>query len=86
MQIALVIGGSRGLGKIMSLRIAAKGNDVVLTYDSNKADAEEVVKPIETICSTPPPIFARCRLTSQISLPRAPLPEASTYYTHRPSN
>jgi NAD(P)-dependent dehydrogenase (short-subunit alcohol dehydrogenase family) len=47
MKIALVTGGSRGLGKSMSLHIAAKGNDVVLTYNSKKADAEGVVKQIE---------------------------------------
>jgi NAD(P)-dependent dehydrogenase (short-subunit alcohol dehydrogenase family) len=47
MKIALVTGGSRGLGKGMSLHIACKGNDVVLTYNSKKADAEEVVKQIE---------------------------------------
>jgi NAD(P)-dependent dehydrogenase (short-subunit alcohol dehydrogenase family) len=47
MKIVLVTGGSRGLGKSMSLHIAAKGNDVVLTYKSKKADAEEVVKQIE---------------------------------------
>jgi len=47
MKIALVTGGSRGLGKSMSVHIAAKGNDVVLSYKSKKADAEEVVKQIE---------------------------------------
>ena len=47
MKIALVTGGSRGLGKSMSVHIAAKGNDVVLTYKSKKAEAEEVVKQIE---------------------------------------
>src|SRR5260370_7793515 len=47
MKIALVTGGSRGIGKSMALHIAAKGNDVVLTYNSKKADAEDVVKQIE---------------------------------------
>ena len=47
MKIALVTGGSRGLGKSMSVHIAAKGNDVVLTYNRKKADAEDVVKQIE---------------------------------------
>jgi NAD(P)-dependent dehydrogenase (short-subunit alcohol dehydrogenase family) len=46
-KIALVTGGSRGLGKSMSLHIAAKGNDIVLTYNSRKTDAEDVVKQIE---------------------------------------
>jgi NAD(P)-dependent dehydrogenase (short-subunit alcohol dehydrogenase family) len=47
MEIGLVTGGSRGLGKSMSLHIAAKGNDVVLTYNNRKTDAEDVVKQIE---------------------------------------
>jgi NAD(P)-dependent dehydrogenase (short-subunit alcohol dehydrogenase family) len=47
MKIALVTGGSRGLGKSMSLHIAAKGSDVVLTYNSKKSDAEDVVEQIE---------------------------------------
>jgi NAD(P)-dependent dehydrogenase (short-subunit alcohol dehydrogenase family) len=47
MKIALVTGGSRGLGKSISLHIAAKGNGVVLTYNTKKAGAEDVVKQIE---------------------------------------
>lgn len=47
MKIALVTGGSRGLGKSMALHIAAKGNDVILTYRSKKEEAEEVVRQIE---------------------------------------
>lgn len=47
-KIALVTGGSRGLGKDMALSLAAKGNNVLLTYNSNKDKAEEVVKEIES--------------------------------------
>ncbi|MBN9299738.1 MAG: SDR family oxidoreductase [Filimonas sp.] len=46
-KIALVTGGSRGLGKDMALSIAKKGIDVVLTYHSRKDDALEVVAAIE---------------------------------------
>ena len=46
-KIALVTGGSRGLGKDMVLSLAKKNMDVILTYHSNQADAEEVVKAIE---------------------------------------
>ncbi|MAG87246.1 MAG: short-chain dehydrogenase, partial [Flavobacteriaceae bacterium] len=31
-KIALITGGSRGLGKDMALKTAAKGLDVVITY------------------------------------------------------
>ena len=46
-KIALVTGGSRGLGKDMALAIAKKGMDVIITYRSKKEEAEEVVKQIE---------------------------------------
>jgi len=41
-KIALVTGGSRGLGRDMALALAKKGIDVVLTYNSNKEEAENV--------------------------------------------
>ena len=46
-KIALITGGSRGLGKDMAIHIAQKGIDVILTYHSNKAAAMEVVARIE---------------------------------------
>ena len=46
-KIALVTGGSRGLGRDMALRLAEKGNDVIITYQSKKEAAEEVVNEIE---------------------------------------
>jgi NAD(P)-dependent dehydrogenase (short-subunit alcohol dehydrogenase family) len=45
--IALVTGGSRGLGKSMALKLAQHGIDVVLTYRTNRAEAEGVVAAIE---------------------------------------
>lgn len=48
-KIALVTGGSRGLGKNMALRLAEKGIDVILTYNSNKAEADSVVASIQAL-------------------------------------
>ena len=48
-KIALVTGGSRGLGKDMAISIAKKGIDVILTYRSKKEEANEVVKEIEVM-------------------------------------
>jgi len=45
-KIALVTGGSRGLGKNMALHLAKKGIDVIVTYNSKKEDALETVKEI----------------------------------------
>jgi NAD(P)-dependent dehydrogenase (short-subunit alcohol dehydrogenase family) len=46
-KIALVTGGSRGLGRDMALRLAEKGNDVIITYQSKKEAAEALVTEIE---------------------------------------
>lgn len=48
-KIALVTGGSRGLGKNMAIALAKKGNDVIITYNSKKEEAEEVVAAIEAL-------------------------------------
>jgi NAD(P)-dependent dehydrogenase (short-subunit alcohol dehydrogenase family) len=46
-NIALVTGGSRGLGKNMAIALAKKGIDVIITYRQNKELAEAVVQQIE---------------------------------------
>lgn len=48
-NIALVTGGSRGLGKNSALKIAQKGLDVIITYRSNKEEAEAVVSEIKSM-------------------------------------
>jgi NAD(P)-dependent dehydrogenase (short-subunit alcohol dehydrogenase family) len=46
-KIALVTGGSRGLGKDMALNLAKKGIDVILTYNSNLDEALSTVRKVE---------------------------------------
>ncbi len=46
-RIALITGGSRGLGKNMAIRLAGQGHDVIITYHTQKADADAVVAQIE---------------------------------------
>jgi NAD(P)-dependent dehydrogenase (short-subunit alcohol dehydrogenase family) len=46
-KIALVTGGSRGLGKNMALSLAKKGINAILTYNSKKDEADAVVAEIE---------------------------------------
>ncbi|HTF20678.1 MAG TPA: SDR family oxidoreductase [Chryseolinea sp.] len=48
-KIALVTGGSRGLGRNMAIALAKKGIDVVFTYNSNKEAADKVVNDIRSL-------------------------------------
>lgn len=48
-KIALVTGGSRGLGKNMALSLAQKGNDVIITYQSQKDEAQKIVEEIQQL-------------------------------------
>lgn len=48
-KIALVTGGSRGLGRNSALHLARKGVDVILTYRSQRTDAESAVVEIAAL-------------------------------------
>lgn len=48
-KIAVITGGSRGLGKSAALHLARQGVDVVITYQSRAADAEAVVAEIQAL-------------------------------------
>lgn len=50
-KIALITGGSRGLGKHTALALAAQGCDIILTYQQNRSAADEVVAAIQA-CGT----------------------------------
>jgi 3-oxoacyl-[acyl-carrier protein] reductase len=47
-KVALVTGGSRSIGAAIAKRLAADGASVALTYSSSPAQAEEVVRAIES--------------------------------------
>jgi NAD(P)-dependent dehydrogenase (short-subunit alcohol dehydrogenase family) len=46
-RIAIVTGGSRGLGRNTVLNLARRGVDAIFTYNSNKTAADEVVGLVE---------------------------------------
>ncbi|WP_349744334.1 SDR family NAD(P)-dependent oxidoreductase [Roseateles cavernae] len=47
--IALITGGSRGLGKSAALHLAVQGSDIILTYRSQRAEAEATVAAIQAL-------------------------------------
>lgn len=48
-KIALVTGGSRGLGKNMVIELAKDGHHIVFTYNSKKQDAQAVIAEVEKL-------------------------------------
>ncbi|MFI9341081.1 SDR family NAD(P)-dependent oxidoreductase [Streptomyces sp. NPDC052773] len=48
-KVALVTGGSRGIGAATALRLAREGADVAVTYVRDKEAAEEVVRRVEAL-------------------------------------
>lgn len=45
-QVALIVGGSRGLGEVTAKLVAAGGGTAAITYRTNKDEAERVVRQI----------------------------------------
>jgi NAD(P)-dependent dehydrogenase (short-subunit alcohol dehydrogenase family) len=47
MKVALITGGSRGIGKSTAINVAKRGVGVILTYNSHPEEAEAVVSEIK---------------------------------------
>jgi NAD(P)-dependent dehydrogenase (short-subunit alcohol dehydrogenase family) len=48
-KIAIVTGGSRGLGRDMVINLAKNGNNIIFTYNNNKDEADKVVAEVLSI-------------------------------------
>ncbi|OQW60141.1 MAG: sugar dehydrogenase [Proteobacteria bacterium SG_bin9] len=65
-RVAIVTGGSRGIGRATALAAAARGYKVVVGYASNKAAADDVVAKIET--SNGKAIAVKCDVGSEADI------------------
>ena len=48
-KVAIVTGASRGLGRNTAISLAERGTDVIITYHSNRAEADSVVATVEAL-------------------------------------
>ncbi len=48
-KIAIITGGSRGLGRNTAINLARRGVDVIFTYHSSRTDAESLIREIEAM-------------------------------------
>ncbi|MFD5567845.1 SDR family oxidoreductase [Streptomyces cadmiisoli] len=48
-KVALVTGGSRGIGAATAVRLAREGADVALTFVNDKAAADDIVRAVEAL-------------------------------------
>lgn len=51
-KVALVTGGSRGIGKAIALKLAGLGADIIINYSSNEKLAHEVIEEINRLGRT----------------------------------
>jgi acetoacetyl-CoA reductase len=49
-KVALVTGGSRGIGRCISIQLAKRGADVAINYRARGVDAQNVIAQIENEC------------------------------------
>ena len=50
-KIAIITGGSRGIGRNTAINLARRGVDVIFTYRSNQVEADSLIREIEAIRS-----------------------------------
>ena len=54
-KTAIVTGGSRGLGRNTAIHLARRGADILFTYHSNLAEAQNLIREVEAMGRKPGP-------------------------------
>ena len=69
-RVALITGGSRGIGKAAALRLASEGADIAISYGSRRKDAEQTAKEIEAlgrkVAFFQCPLYGDCAATATV--------------------
>jgi len=65
-KVALVTGGSRGIGKATALALAKEGCSVIVNYNKNQAKAQEVVDEITRMKSQAIPVGCDVSMRSEV--------------------
>src|SRR5580658_3326612 len=47
-QVALITGAAKRIGRSVALRLAADGADIIISYDSSKAEAEQLIEELKS--------------------------------------
>jgi NAD(P)-dependent dehydrogenase (short-subunit alcohol dehydrogenase family) len=47
-QVALITGAAKRIGRSIALRLAAEGADIIITYDTSKSEAEQLVSELKS--------------------------------------
>ena len=71
-RIALITGGSRGLGRNAAVHLARQGTDVILTYKGNEAEAQAAMAKSRPLAAVPWP----CSWTWATAAASRPSPNA----------
>src|ERR1700756_1844281 len=48
-KIAIITGGSRGLGRNTAIHLARRGVDLIFTYRANRTEAESLIREVEAM-------------------------------------
>lgn len=79
-KIALISGGSRGIGRAVCLRLARDGFDIWLNYRSNNEAAEQTAKEIEALGRQCKPLAFDVANTRECEMSLSPLLEKECPY------